>query len=69
MQEVSYFGAKDGQDVRQTSTMATLQLATWATGLTYANLTTGVVDAAVKSLYNWAGCAIGGVTIPSVAIK
>ncbi|KKY30890.1 hypothetical protein UCDDA912_g09161 [Diaporthe ampelina] len=40
--------------------MATLQLATWATGLTYANLTTGVVDAAVKSLYNWAGCAIGG---------
>ncbi|KAG6362603.1 hypothetical protein INS49_007695 [Diaporthe citri] len=40
--------------------MATLQLATWATNLTYANLTTGVVDAAVKSLYNWAGCAIGG---------
>ncbi|KAF9880722.1 MmgE/PrpD family protein [Colletotrichum karsti] len=40
--------------------MATLQLATWATNLTYANLSTGVVDAAVKSLYNWAGCAIGG---------
>ncbi|KAH8788065.1 hypothetical protein F5883DRAFT_400250 [Diaporthe sp. PMI_573] len=40
--------------------MATLQLATWATDLTYANLSTGVVDAAVKSLYNWAGCAIGG---------
>jgi 2-methylcitrate dehydratase PrpD len=40
--------------------MATLQLASWATNLTYANLTTGVLDAANKSLYNWAGCAIGG---------
>ncbi|KAF2222495.1 hypothetical protein BDZ85DRAFT_263756 [Elsinoe ampelina] len=40
--------------------MATLQLASWATNLTYANLTTGVIDSAVKSLYNWGGCAIGG---------
>lgn len=40
--------------------MATLALASWATNLTYANLTTSVVDAAVKSVYNWAGCAIGG---------
>ncbi|KAH8678190.1 hypothetical protein BX600DRAFT_431484 [Xylariales sp. PMI_506] len=40
--------------------MATLTLASWATNLTYANLTTSVVDAAVKSIYNWAGCAIGG---------
>ncbi|ORY60065.1 uncharacterized protein BCR38DRAFT_443806 [Pseudomassariella vexata] len=40
--------------------MATLQLASWATNLTYANLTTSVVDAAVKSMYNWAGCAIAG---------
>ncbi|KAF9254763.1 2-methylcitrate dehydratase PrpD [Marasmius fiardii PR-910] len=40
--------------------MATLALASWATNLTYANLTAGVVDAAVKSVYNWAGCAIGG---------
>ncbi|KAJ0118010.1 hypothetical protein J7T55_014463 [Diaporthe amygdali] len=40
--------------------MATLQLASWATNLTCAHLTTGVIDAATKSLYNWAGCAIGG---------
>ncbi|KAI0124802.1 hypothetical protein BJ170DRAFT_696375 [Xylariales sp. AK1849] len=40
--------------------MATLTLATWATNLTYTNLTTSVVDSAVKSIYNWAGCAIGG---------
>ena len=40
--------------------MATLQLASWATNLTYADLTPGVLTAANKSLYNWAGCAIGG---------
>ncbi|KAI1348488.1 2-methylcitrate dehydratase PrpD [Xylaria sp. FL0043] len=40
--------------------MATLQLASWATNLTYADLTAPVLEAAVKSVYNWAGCAIGG---------
>ncbi|KAH7379098.1 hypothetical protein DE146DRAFT_625549 [Phaeosphaeria sp. MPI-PUGE-AT-0046c] len=40
--------------------MATLQLASWATNLTYANLTTGVLAAANKTFFNWAGCAIGG---------
>lgn len=40
--------------------MATLQLASWATNLQYANLTTNVLLAANKSLFNWAGCAIGG---------
>jgi len=40
--------------------MATLQLASWATNLTYATLTPSVLSAANKSLYNWAGCAIGG---------
>jgi aconitate decarboxylase len=40
--------------------MATLQLASWAVNLSYANLTTNVLTAANKSLYNWAGCAIGG---------
>ncbi|KAI0884146.1 2-methylcitrate dehydratase PrpD [Annulohypoxylon maeteangense] len=40
--------------------MATLALASWATNLTYTNLPTPVLDAAVKSIYNWAGCAIGG---------
>ncbi|KAF5335650.1 hypothetical protein D9758_017761 [Tetrapyrgos nigripes] len=42
--------------------MATLALASWATNLTYTNLTPGVIDSAVKSVYNWAGCAIGGYT-------
>ncbi|OAK93615.1 2-methylcitrate dehydratase PrpD [Phaeosphaeriaceae sp. SRC1lsM3a] len=40
--------------------MATFQLAAWATNLTYADLTTGVLNAANKSFLNWAGCAIGG---------
>lgn len=48
--------------------MATLRLATWALGLQYSNLTSGVVDAAVKSLYNWAGCAIGGYAQPAPGI-
>ena len=40
--------------------MATEALASWALNLHYGNLTSPVVDAAVKSVYNWAGCAIGG---------
>ena len=40
--------------------MATLQLASWAVNLQYANLTAGVLLAANKSFFNWAGCAIGG---------
>ncbi|KAK5937524.1 hypothetical protein PMZ80_010144 [Knufia obscura] len=40
--------------------MATQALASWALDLQYSNLTASVVDAAVKSVYNWAGCAIGG---------
>lgn len=40
--------------------MATLQLASWVTNLTYADLTPGVLTAANKSFYNWAECAIGG---------
>ncbi|KAJ4293580.1 hypothetical protein N0V90_008863 [Kalmusia sp. IMI 367209] len=40
--------------------MATLQLASWAANLQYANLTTDVLLAANKSFFNWAGCAIGG---------
>ncbi|KAI4864597.1 2-methylcitrate dehydratase PrpD [Hypoxylon rubiginosum] len=51
--------------------MATFTLASWATNLTYANLTAPVVDAAVKSLYNWAGCAIGGMAqaAPQIALN
>lgn len=40
--------------------MATLQLASWATNLTFTDLTAPVIEAAVTSVYNWAGCAIGG---------
>ncbi|KAA8619385.1 PrpD protein [Pyrenophora tritici-repentis] len=52
--------------------MATLQLATWATNLTYASLTPSVLAAANKSFYNWAGCAIGGFTsqpAPQIALN
>lgn len=51
--------------------MATFTLASWATSLTYANLTAPVVDAAVKSIYNWAGCAIGGFAqaAPQIALN
>jgi aconitate decarboxylase len=40
--------------------MATFQLASWAVNLSYSDLTTSVLTAANRSLYNWAGCAIGG---------
>lgn len=40
--------------------MATVELATWAVNLQYANFTAPIIAAAVTSLYNWAGCAIGG---------
>ncbi|OTA89617.1 hypothetical protein M434DRAFT_79055 [Hypoxylon sp. CO27-5] len=51
--------------------MATLALASWTTNLTYADLTAPVVDAAVKSIYNWAGCAIGGFAqdAPQIALN
>jgi aconitate decarboxylase len=45
--------------------MATLQLASWVTNLTYADLTPSVLTAANKSFYNWAGCAIGGFAFQS----
>ncbi|KAJ3770052.1 hypothetical protein FB446DRAFT_185364 [Lentinula raphanica] len=51
--------------------MATQQLATWAVNLQYANFTAPVIAAAVTSLYNWAGCAIGGYqqTAPGIALN
>ncbi|KAI0011854.1 hypothetical protein F4779DRAFT_571525 [Xylariaceae sp. FL0662B] len=56
---------------RTPSIMATLTLASWATNLTYSDLTPSVVDAAVKSVYNWAGCAIGGFAqdAPQIALN
>ncbi|KAF5534647.1 immune-responsive 1 [Fusarium napiforme] len=48
--------------------MATKALATWALALQFGNLTEPVVDIAVKSAYNWAGCAIGGYAVPRAGI-
>ncbi|KAJ3891402.1 hypothetical protein GG344DRAFT_65452 [Lentinula edodes] len=48
--------------------MATQQLATWSVNLQYANLTAPVIAAAVTSLYNWAGCAIGGYQQPAPSL-
>lgn len=46
--------------------MATKTLASWATGLTAASLPSSVKQAAVRSLYNYIGCAIGGSDHPAV---
>lgn len=48
--------------------MATKALATWALALQFGNLTEPIVDIAVKSVYNWAGCAIGGYALPPAGI-
>ncbi|KAL7624976.1 hypothetical protein AAE478_004190 [Parahypoxylon ruwenzoriense] len=40
--------------------MATLTLSSFATNLTFSSLPAPVVAAAVNSISNWAGCAIGG---------
>ncbi|KAL2392396.1 hypothetical protein ABEF93_000011 [Exophiala dermatitidis] len=40
--------------------MATERLASWAVYLQYSDLPSSVIDGAVRSFYNWAGCAIGG---------
>ncbi|KAK4939853.1 hypothetical protein LTR10_019920 [Elasticomyces elasticus] len=40
--------------------MATQRLASWATSLQYADLPPQVKQAAIRSLYNWTGCALGG---------
>ena len=45
--------------------MATLRLAEWSTSLTYPELAPAVVDATVRSIYNWLGCALGGSNHPT----
>ncbi|KFZ03576.1 hypothetical protein V502_10830 [Pseudogymnoascus sp. VKM F-4520 (FW-2644)] len=47
--------------------MATHHLASWVNNLKYSDLPQGVVTAAVRSFYNWAGCAIGGRNHPVTA--
>lgn len=46
--------------------MATKTLAHWATNLTSSSLPASVKQAAVRSLYNYIGCAIGGSNHPAV---
>lgn len=48
--------------------MATKSLASWVLALQFTNLTQPVTDMAVKSIYNWAGCAIGGYALPPAAV-
>ncbi|GME44439.1 MmgE/PrpD [Neofusicoccum parvum] len=48
--------------------MATKTLAAWAVGLQSHSLSPQVVDAAVRSFYNWSGCAIGGARHPGALI-
>lgn len=48
--------------------MATKTLATWALALQYNTIPSDVHDIAVKSIYNWAGCAIGGWLQPAPAL-
>ncbi|KAH0842380.1 hypothetical protein AYO21_00006 [Fonsecaea monophora] len=40
--------------------MATLRLAAWSASLQLTDLPAPVVQAAVRSFYNWTGCALGG---------
>ncbi|KAG0646497.1 hypothetical protein D0Z07_7454 [Hyphodiscus hymeniophilus] len=48
--------------------MATLHLASWVNALKYSDLPQDVVAAAVRSFYNWAGCAVGGSNHPATNI-
>ncbi|KAJ4267005.1 hypothetical protein NW762_003103 [Fusarium torreyae] len=48
--------------------MATKTLATWALALQFGNFTEPVIGMAVKSVYNWAGCAIEGYALPPADI-
>ncbi|EXJ65348.1 hypothetical protein A1O7_01689 [Cladophialophora yegresii CBS 114405] len=45
--------------------MATLRIAEWSVALSYSDLPSSVVDAAVRSFYNWLGCALGGSNHPT----
>ncbi|CAG9955316.1 unnamed protein product [Clonostachys rosea f. rosea IK726] len=45
--------------------MATKSLATWALALQFSNLTASVIEIAVNSVSNWAGCAIAGYEQPA----
>jgi len=48
--------------------MATMKLASWASSLEYSTIPESVRKAAIRSFYNWAGCAIGGSNHPATII-
>ncbi|CZR70057.1 related to immune-responsive protein 1 [Phialocephala subalpina] len=48
--------------------MATHHLAAWSCNLKYSDLPQPVIQAAVRSFYNWVGCAIGGSKHPATTI-
>lgn len=48
--------------------MATSHLASWACTLQYLDVPQDVIQAAVRSFYNWTGCAIGGSHHPATTI-
>lgn len=48
--------------------MATNHLASWAFHLQCSDLPDDVVRVAVKTFYNWAGCAVGGSNHPAATI-
>ncbi|XP_014562338.1 hypothetical protein COCVIDRAFT_84321 [Bipolaris victoriae FI3] len=48
--------------------MATKTIASWALALQFAHIPDPVLDISVKSIYNWAGCAIGGYSQPAAGV-
>jgi aconitate decarboxylase len=48
--------------------MATKAMAAWALALQFSQIPDPIINLSVKSVYNWAGCAIGGYAQPSAGI-
>lgn len=48
--------------------MATQIAANWAALLSYSSLPPEIVQAAIRSFYNWAGCTVGGSGHPATTI-
>lgn len=48
--------------------MTTQSLATWTSNLTYTSLPPSVIQAAIRSFYNWTGCTVGGSAHPATTI-
>jgi aconitate decarboxylase len=48
--------------------MATQAAANWVASLSYTSLPPGVIQASVRSFYNWVGCTVGGSDHPAALI-